>query len=328
MAYYLDIGGEAQVKLFRDIKQKSGLTWRKIWEGIGVGRSMIYFYRSGKCHISKEKLEKLLKLTNYPLDSIELKFVGIKHTIQEPIIQEMNEKIAEFLGILYGDGCLGNHGYAVVVSGDSNADLLYHKTHVAPLIKELFGIDSRFKFEKNKNEMHTIVSSKVLHEYIAKKFYFPIGEKKGRMHIPTQIYENNQYKRAFLRGLFDTDGGIHRHHVKSAQVHFTSADPVFLKEVFDLYKDLGFNVRTTDEDLEFFSREEIAKFFSELKPKNPKHLYKYQQFLEKGIVPRHRDIDYGWLNTNYARAGNRTRATTLARSSHASRPLSRLSEFA
>ncbi len=303
MAYYLDIGKTAQIQLFRDIKQKSGLSWRVIREGLGVGMSMVYFYRSGNCRIPRDKLDRLLRLTNYSLDINLLKFVLVKHTTQNPIIQEMCEKMAEFLGILYGDGCLGSDNYVVAVSGDSIADLLYHKNHVASLMKELFDLNPRFKFEKGVQEMHTILSSKILHEYISRTFSFPIGKKKGRMHIPKQIYEKDEYKKAFLRGLFDTDGGIHKHHEKSAQVHFTSADPVFLKEVFDLYKSLGFNVRTTAEDLEFFSREEITQFFSKIKPANPKHIYKYQQFLEKGIVPKNRDIDYGWLNSEYASAG-------------------------
>ncbi len=33
-------------------------------------------------------------------------------------------------------------------------------------------------------------------------------------------------------------------------------------------------------------------FFEEIKPHNPKHLYKYAKFIETGQVPRHRDIDY------------------------------------
>lgn len=303
MPLYLNIGREKQSVLIKEIKRNSTYSWTQIAKELGVNRSMVLMYQSGKCRIPKDKLEKLASLSHYIIDTNALPFKSANYSLLHPTISEMNEYFAEFMGILYGDGCLGNENYVIAISGDSIADLLYHKLHVAPLMKLLFGLDPRFKFEKDRQEMHTIISSKLLHEYLSKTFFFPVGKKKGRMHIPLQIYEKDEYKKAFLRGLFDTDGGIHKHHEKSAQVHFTSHDSIFIKEVFDLYKSLRFNVRTTGEDLEFFSRDEIAKFFHELKPKNPKHLYKYQQFLETGKVPLHRDIDYSWLNSNYARTG-------------------------
>jgi len=40
------------------------------------------------------------------------------------------------------------------------------------------------------------------------------------------------------------------------------------------------------------SKAGIDKFFTEIKPHNFKHLYKYSKFKETGQVPRHRDIDY------------------------------------
>ncbi|GEM_PF-5494815 len=40
------------------------------------------------------------------------------------------------------------------------------------------------------------------------------------------------------------------------------------------------------------SKAGIDKFFTEVKPNNFKHQYKYKKFKGTGQVPRHRDIDY------------------------------------
>ena len=144
--------------------------------------------------------------------------------------------------------------------------------------------------------MHTLLSSKIVHTYLVERFSFPIGHKKGKMKIPSVVYESDQYKRSFLRGLFDTDGGIHRHHQRSAQVHFTCYDSNFLKEVFELYVNLGFKPSLGKTDIKIFDRGEIVRFFEEIRPANPKHVYKFNQYLKTGVVPRHREIDYSSLN--------------------------------
>ncbi len=317
MTDYLNVGKAAQSALVRSLKVKSGKKWREIWENLGVGKSMVHFYCSGDCRIPREKLKKLADLANEPVDWAGLSFVKGNYALQNPSISSMNEKMAEFLGILYGDGCLWGKNYTFSVSGDSHADKLYHLNYIAPMIKELFGLEPRFKFEKKgHNEMHTLLSSKVVHWYIAEQFSFPIGHKKGKMNIPQIIHENVGYKRSFLRGLFDTDGGIHRHHVRSVQIHFTSMDSFFLQEVFRLFISLGFKPSIGKEDIKIFDRTEVIRFFDEIRPANPKHVYKFNQYLETGVVPRHRDIDYSTIEKELnAGAGGRTRAPTLARSS-------------
>lgn len=253
---------------------------------------MVYFYCTGKCRIPQEKLKKLINLSKSNLSIDSLPFVTGSYSLQNATIPTMSKDMAEFLGILYGDGCLGNYGYLIDISGDSKADLLYHIKRVKPLLHSLFGLEPRFKFEKDKQEMHTKLTSKMVHEHLSAAYFFPIGYKKGRMSVPAIIYENGEYKNSFLRGLFDTDGGVHRHHKTSIQVQFTSYDSLFLKQVCELFRGLRFNARINGTDIQIRGKSEIDRFFQLICPANPKHQYKYEQFKRTGIVPLHREIDY------------------------------------
>ena len=257
---------------------------------------MVYFYRSGKCRIPREKLQKLVEASNYRLNQNSLTFVKGNFALQMPTISEMNEDMAEFLGILYGDGCLGSRKFLVDISGDSKADLRYHKFRVAPLIMKLFGLAPRFKYETHAQEMHTLLTSKMVHSHISREFSFPIGYKKDRMEIPKIILQSDLYKKAFLRGLFDTDGGVHRHHKTSIQVQFTSTDPNFIRQVCGLFREFGYNARINGNDIQIHGKKEIDRFFQEINPKNPKHRYKFVQYKRVGVVPLHREIDYSVLN--------------------------------
>lgn len=306
MTEYLDIGKEAQSELIRELKSNCPFSWTDIADNLGVNRSMMFPYLRGESKISREKLMLFAKIANYTIDEKLLNFIEADFGEKKPSLPAINSDLAEFLGILYGDGCLSRDNYLIDISGSSKADLLYHKTRVGPLLKNLFNLEPRYKFQRNC--IHTGFGAKLLHGYLSDTFSFPIGEKKGRMHIPPKIYEKDEYKYAFLRGLFDTDGGIDYHHFRSSQIHYTCFDPIFLKEVFDLYKNLGFNAKLAKKRIKMFDREEISRFFSEVCPANPKHQYKYQTFLKTGWVPRHRDIDYSLLN---ASAGNRTQVRTL-----------------
>ncbi len=319
MAEYLNIGKEAQAILIRKLKDNCSLSWTQLAAELGVGRSMMFFYLRGKCRLPKEKLLRFASISNITITQGSLNFEEIDFSVKTPSLPEMSADLAEFLGILYGDGCLVKCNFGVDVSGDKRSDILFHKNKVGPLIKKLFNLEVKFQIQKNC--IHTRLHSKVLNEFLSKVYFFPIGEKKTKMRIPPQIYQRDEYKLAFLRGLFDTDGGIDYHHFRCSQLHYTCYDAAFLKEVFDLFKSLNFNVKLAKRDVKMFERSEIARFFKEVSPANPKHTYKYQKFLETGMVPRHRDIDYleveRWVNAD---AGNRTRVRTLEGSNVAIAP--------
>ncbi|MFH0830168.1 MAG: LAGLIDADG family homing endonuclease [Candidatus Aenigmatarchaeota archaeon] len=129
------------------------------------------------------------------------------------VFPSKSEKLAEFLGIMAGDGSMAVYrrgtktDYRVIVSGDSRDDAVYLTKHVHSLVKELFGLEPTYWYQKSQHTMHLVIRSKLLLEYLSS-----IGVNVGRkinMSIPEWILEKRIFILAYLKGLFDTDGGIY-----------------------------------------------------------------------------------------------------------------------
>lgn len=286
---YLDIGKENQKNLLRALKYKAGFSWTKLAKFLGVGRNTVLMYNSGRHRLPLNSLKRLCELTKTDYPESDLKVIEINNKERLPQFSDFNEDFAEFLGALYGDGCLTNN-YSIVITCDATSDRKYVEEIIKPKFIKLFSLESTIRVLRN--EIYCWICSKKVFEFISKNFEFPIGKKKGRMQIPKVIYTDTNYSKAFLRGLFDTDGGFHRHHLNSAQIQFTSYDSVLLRQVWQLLIDLNFNAKLGEQDIWIFDKMQIHKFFEEIGPHNQKHLFKYRYFKEKGFVPKHRDIDY------------------------------------
>ena len=288
---YLDVGKEKQRAIVRDLKNKSGMSWTKLAKFLGVGRNMVLFYNNGTYRLPYSSLLKLCEATNTNVKKYDPKFTRVRNKSKTVALPKLSEDFAEFLGILYGDGCLSKN-YGVYVTCNAISDRLFVLNVVRPLFEKLFKSNVAIRIKKNAT--HCRLYSKSAYKHLV-NFGFPEGIKKNQLRIPIGILKNKKYSLAFLRGLFDTDGGFHRHHKQSAQVEYTSHSPEFLKQVWKLLADLGFNVKLGKKQIWILDKNEIDKFFKNVKPNNPKHQYKYKEYKETGIVPLHREISYNLL---------------------------------
>ncbi len=74
---YLDIGKERQGQIFRELKQKSGLSWSKLAKFLGCSQSIIKFYQRGRHRMSYSCLLKLCHLVNVNAEDYAVKLVRI-----------------------------------------------------------------------------------------------------------------------------------------------------------------------------------------------------------------------------------------------------------
>lgn len=283
-----------QRRILQNLKEKSGLSWPQIAKELQVNRSMIFFYLNEKCKIPKTRLERFCNLAGEQLESQNLSFVEENQSKEKEIKKpELNEELSEFLGILSGDGCLENNGYAVTVTCGMVFDKKYINEKVAPMFESLFGLKPVI-FGK-KGVIHCRVYSKRLWHFISEEFCFPIGEKKGLLKIPEKIISNEKLLKAFLRGLFDTDGGIHKHHKNSAQLQITSYSTEFREQVFNCLRMLGFKAGMTCENINIYKKAQIDKFFKEIGSSNERNLKRYLIFKETSIVPSQKELSKNLL---------------------------------
>lgn len=123
-----------------------------------------------------------------------------------------SEKLAEFMGIMAGDGGL-NNPWQITISLNSEADAEYSE-YVSLLIKDLFDLDTRF-MRRDGKDLKIICSSAGLVDFLVEKGFTRGNKIKLKITIPDWVKGNKLFKKAFVRGLMDTDGClyIHKHTV-------------------------------------------------------------------------------------------------------------------
>ena len=133
-----------QTKFLTKAKNYMGLTWEKMANFCGVSRSMIFVYLSEKNTLPRSIVEKIGCATPKLAKPVggqyfELSFSrGRKYIPKLPAL--CDERLAEFTGILLGDGHLGPTNHEISVTGDRQTDGWYVSKYVSSLVESLFGI--------------------------------------------------------------------------------------------------------------------------------------------------------------------------------------------
>ena len=120
-------------------------------------------------------------------------------------VPKYSAKLAEFIGIMQGDGHLGEYQVLMATNSETDVD---HARFVGRLGKKLFGVTPAIRPRKHEKTIQVVFSSKRMVRVI-NQFGMPIGNKIDHgLAIPNWVLCSLVYKRAFIRGLFDTDGCI------------------------------------------------------------------------------------------------------------------------
>ncbi len=222
---------------------------------------------------------------------------------------ELTVKHAELLGLVFGDGSVtyrkGTKSVRFQLRGDATTDREHYETFIIPLCNELIGhavlgkAVSLITDRKNNCFGITVESPKL------KAFFellgFPIGEK-NELPIPLWIKENSEFAKAFVRGLFDTDGCIYYrknntsksklHSVGFVSIVSTSKNLVFdvseilTKEKIKHYCTIGkkTNGEKTCYRVQVF-KPHVLEFMEIIGSHNPKHITKFQIGQKFGFCP-------------------------------------------
>ena len=191
--------------------------------------------------------------------------------------------LAEFMGIMIGDGSIGR--YQVSITLDAKTDKEYLE-YITTLLTSLFKIKPGVQLRPRRGCVVLIVSSIELANYLV-VMGLPRGNKlKAGLDIPSWITSNKSYSTACIRGIFDTDGSIFQetHHYKQktysyCRMALVSASPALRKTVAGKLHALGMNglVRNNRSvTLERFT--DIEKYFRIVGSSNPKHLDRWAAF--------------------------------------------------
>ena len=211
---------------------------------------------------------------------------------------KISKELAEEVGWHIGDGSMnyynnkGKFKGLYQLRGHIEDDKEHYEQRIKPIFEKLF--DKKIK-------IRDMPSTRVLGFQIwdcklinfKQSLGLPLG-KKFEIEIPPTFLENIELKKAVLRGIFDTDGGIYlekKNNKLYPRMYITTISLKLSNQLLELFKEL--NLRATRHSQkydEYFKRqrsyiitirgvEMFHKFIKEINPMNPKHQRKYQLFL-------------------------------------------------
>ena len=183
-----------------------------------------------------------LDVTDVNLSSKDLKKdIGIPDRI--------NSDLAEDIGAMMGDGCICyrkyKNEYELSLVGHVITDWIYVNVFIKNLKRKLFNIDYNFIERPRINTCVIRTYSEGLFEFYTKTIGLPIGSKNNS-RIPELIMNSKKYlKRAFLRGLVDTDMTLvfkksGRNELTYPVIKMNSSNKNFVKDICMLLKDTEF----------------------------------------------------------------------------------------
>jgi len=128
----------------------------------------------------------------------------------------LNNEIAELVGILLGDGCIGVYDcktgnkikkqYRVKVTLHSKDDVEYAK-HVCKLLEKQFSVKPLIRFRKNENTMDILVFGQNFVKILTEEIGLKMSPKRHIAVIPKTLI-NSELELDVIRGYFDTDGSV------------------------------------------------------------------------------------------------------------------------
>ncbi len=187
--------------------------------------------------------------------------------------KKYSEVLAEFLGIMLGDGKL-SHFQVMVTLG--NKELSYAR-HVSALFRQVFGVSGTIS--RRKTGYHDVYIGSTL----ASNYLFTQGlvthKVKYQVDVPGWVFSKKANMKSFVRGFFDTDGSVYK--IKHGiQISFTNySEPLLLSLHLMLLK-LEYNPSQVSSHKVYITKKEsIKKFFKEIIPKNSKHSERYKKIV-------------------------------------------------
>ena len=190
--------------------------------------------------------------------------------------------LAEFFGIMMGDGGMTKSQMMVTLNKDD--DKLY-VSHVISLMKKLFEI------EPSVHDVGSVTRISISRVELV-KFCHSLGLKIGHkinqnLDVPDWIKKSNQFKKACIRGLFDTDGCVYQevHKVGGKtysyiRLAFSSASPHLRLTILESLECFGFHPKFRPKrNIQLESKLEIVQYFASIGTSNPKHQVRYNEFI-------------------------------------------------
>lgn len=206
-------------------------------------------------------------------------FNSLGSTKQLPEIK-FNEKLAEFVGAVLGDGHVEYNRekgvYHIRIAGDLIKDEDYHLNYIGGMVKEIFNFKASEQKIPKSNERFLDIHSLNLVKLFMEMGIKPGDKIRNQSTIPSWIWGDRDFIKACLRGLIDTDGSVFRmsnQDPKLIRINFTNHNATLLNDARRAFLELGFHPSNIINNRQFHisRQDEIKKYLKEIGFSNKKH---------------------------------------------------------
>ena len=202
----------------------------------------------------------------------------LRQSIRRPRESAM---LAEFVGIMLGDGCLSSR-FQVGISFNTKTDEPYG-LYLQKLFRVLFNLSATISARPGSCDGRVTASSRALVEFLETKGLIRGDKVRLQVGLPQWIWRKQGYQRACLRGLMDTDGSIygytHRvygHTYRHMALSFTNRSQPLLTAVERVLKYFGFHPRMRRYQVSLYRGEEVVQYFHLVGSHNRKHCERFR----------------------------------------------------
>lgn len=207
------------------------------------------------------------------------------------ILPKYSSELAEYFGIMMGDGGI-NNAWQANVSMNSIKDADY-AIYISNLCQKLFGIVPALRKRKETNTLVVSLASTSVVDFLVEEG-LPRGHKLNNgLKIPKWILKKPVYRKVCVRGLVDTDGCmfIHTHRVagkiyKNIGLCFTSHSPELVFQVAKIFGEFGImpHISGGGRDIYLYRADAVAKYLKVFGSSNWRIMSVYEKWRDARAV--------------------------------------------
>jgi LAGLIDADG-like domain len=251
-------------------------TWHSVAAGKIGGRSYIDTYGTPGTAESRKKGGT----TTYLKSLSKNESIYVRKKI---IRADESVELAEFIGIMIGDGNVNNYQASISLNRESDKE---YADYVTDLASGLFGVGVTRQDRVASGCYVLVMSSVELTDYLV-SMGLPRGDKiAGGLTIPQWILDDERYLVACIRGIFDTDGSVYQetHHYNQKQysycrVALVSHSPPLRDIVNASLSRLGIASKIRNNRSVCIERfTDVTQYFKIVGSSNQKHLNRFAVF--------------------------------------------------
>jgi hypothetical protein len=185
--------------------------------------------------------------------------------------------LAEFYGIMLGDGHLGTHQLTVTINIKTDAPYV---PYVQDLIESLF----RFRPPRTQIKDGSVITLYLTSTYLMKRLrdigLYSSNKVRDQVGIPDWIFTQPEYQKRFVRGFFDTDGSIYLlKHFNAPQMLFKNRSIPLLEGTRQILLNLGYHPsKISGYSVYLTRRRDIERYVDDIGFGNSKHLDRAARF--------------------------------------------------